>query len=59
MNIILVKLMEFHYHVCNHFTLVTVYAAVFKPKHQICEMNIVMLEYPHIEDNNNPFTGAK
>ena len=30
----------------------------FKPKHQIIEVSVVMLEYPHIEENN-PVSGAK
>jgi hypothetical protein len=55
MNIILVKFVGYHYHI----TLVTDHAAVFKPKHQISEVSVVMLEYPHIEDNNNPLSGAK
>lgn len=43
MNIILVKFMEFHYHVYNHFTLVTDHAAIFKPKHQISEVSVMFL----------------
>jgi hypothetical protein len=59
MNIILVKFVGFHYPLYHHFTLVTYHAAVFKPKHQISEVSVVMLEYPHIEDNNNSVSGAK
>ena len=44
MNIILVKFVEFHYHLYHHFTLVIDHAAVFKSKHQIGEVSVVMLE---------------
>jgi hypothetical protein len=59
MNIFLVIFVGFHYPLYHHFTLVTDHAAVSKPMHQISEVSVVMLEYPHIEDNNNPLSGAK
>ena len=59
MNIILVKFVEYHYYLNHHFTLVTDHAAVFKPKHQISEVSIVMLEHLHVEDDNNLVNGAK
>ena len=58
MNIILVKFVEFHYHLYHHFTLVTDQAAVFKPKHQISNVSVVMLESPNYVENN-PESGAE
>ena len=59
MNINLVKFVGYRYHLYHHFTLVTDHVAVFKPKHQISEVSIVMLEPAHLEDDNNRVNGAK
>ena len=53
------KFVGFNYPFYHNFTLVSDHASVFKPKHHISKVSVIMLEYPHIEDNNYPVSGAK
>ena len=59
MRIILVKFEGLHYPLYHNYNLFSDHDAVFKPKHHISEVRVVILEYLHIEDNNNPVSGAK
>jgi hypothetical protein len=58
MRIILVKFMGLHYHLYLHYILFSDHTAVFKPKHHVSDVSVVMLESPN-HTENNPDSGAE